>query len=108
MKKEIIEYHPNGEIKHKIVYQNGQKWFERFYDSNGRLYRLNKPCKIDWFSNGSPQLVAYGKYDKLYNVNNPAKIIYYQNRKIRMKGYGISNTSCFRARIIWVNKIKNI
>ena len=108
MKKEILEYHPNGNIKHKITYYpNGNKHYEQFYDLQENFHRKpGLPDYQSWFKNGISSFKTYHVHGRYYNINNPASINFDFNGKIWRKIHNIKSRNY--SKLNWLNIIKNI
>jgi len=109
MKEDILEYYPNKQLKHKIEYHhNGCKKYERFFDENGNLHRINKPAIQEWYDNGIKSYESYRINRKSHNIYNPARIWYSQfGGKIWEKIYYI-NGNYYRNKLNWLKLIKKI
>lgn len=110
MKKEIIEYHPNGGVKHRIkYYDNGNKLCEEFYDENGYLYREdNLPAYQCWWENGFVDRKIYRINGHGYYIFNPYFLSISHNGKIIFKFYSGPKTGIRQTKLNWGNKIKQI
>ena len=109
MKEDLIEYHPNGKIKHEISFWgNGQKYHEQFYDKRGNFHRKQglPACQL-WYSNERKSYASYGINGRYHNICNPARIWYFEFSKIWEKHYYI-NDNQFNNKLNWQNMIKNI
>ena len=108
MKEEIIEYYPNGGIKHIInFYPNGNKYFEQFFDERGRSHReQGLPSYQSWYENGMQHFKTYYVHGYSYNIHNPASINFDRNGKIWGKDYALNNNNY--SKLNWQNVIKNI
>jgi hypothetical protein len=79
MKENIVEYHPNGRIKHIIEFcKNGYTSIEFWYDESYRFH----------------------------NVTNPDYITYIDKPKIGFKTYCINGS--IYTKLVWMNVIKKI
>jgi antitoxin component YwqK of YwqJK toxin-antitoxin module len=109
MKESIIEYYPNGELKHKIEYHpNGCKSYEQYYDLNGLFHRDDGlPDYQLWYENGSLFRTSYYTHGGPHNINNPTGIWFYKNGKINFKQYDIKGYPQSN-KLNWNNCIKNI
>jgi hypothetical protein len=108
MKEIILEYCPNGEIKHKIdCYDNGRKYRDQYYDKNGEYHRDScLPDYHSWYENGMLFHKTYCVHGKLHNICNPADIWFRKNGKIDIKRYKIKDIGYFKLQ--WQNYIKQI
>ena len=108
MKEDLIEYYPNGSIKHRInFYPNGNKWYEQFYDKRGNCHRKQGlPDYQKWYENGITSYKTYYVHGKRYNINNPCIISFFKNGRILYKSYDLNNHKY--SKLGWQNKIKNI
>jgi antitoxin component YwqK of YwqJK toxin-antitoxin module len=108
MKEEIIEYHPNGSIKHKIIfYSNGQKYHEQFYDQRGNFHRKQGlPDYQKWYDNGITCYITYYVHGRKHNIGNPNSIRFNDNGKIQYKSYRLNDK--IYSKLTWMNLIKNI
>ena len=120
MKEDIIEYHPNGSIKHRIsyypngsikhktsYYPNGNKSYERFYDQKGYDHREpGLPDYQDWFDNGITYRKTYTVHGWYNNIYNPADIYFFNDGKIDIKYYQLNIN--YYSKLNWQNSIKNI
>jgi hypothetical protein len=107
MKADICEYHPNGELKHKIqFYANGRKYRDQYYDENGNENREDYlPDYHSWGPNGYTSLITYYIHGRQHNINNPS-CISFDNGKIESKYYYI-NDNWMRNKLNWLGQIKN-
>jgi antitoxin component YwqK of YwqJK toxin-antitoxin module len=110
MKKKILEYYPNGWLKHEITFHpNGRKFRECFYNKN-RYYhnKLNNPAYQEWYDNGCKSYVSYFVNGCRHNIYNPARIWYTQfGGKINQKEYYINDFDLDN-KLNWRKQIKNI
>jgi hypothetical protein len=110
MKDTKIEYHPNKQLKHRIVYHpNGRKYREQYYGLDGKYHRDNSclPDYHSWYPTGITYHKTYCTHGNYHNICNPADIWFFQNGKIRGKYYNI-NGKLFDNKLTWMNLIKNI
>jgi antitoxin component YwqK of YwqJK toxin-antitoxin module len=109
MKKDILEYYPNKQLKHKILFHpNGCKCSEHYFDQNGKDHRDNcLPDYQSWYENGYLYRMTFCAHGKYHNIHNPADIWYNENGKIEDKFYYINDTH-FRNKLNWKNKIKQL
>ena len=107
MKEDIIEYYPNGSIKHKITYHpNGNKSYDQFYNLQGNYHReQGLPDYQSWYENGILYHKTYYVYGKRHNINNPCVIEFGKNGKIQFKKYRIKGINYNK--LDWMNCIKN-
>jgi hypothetical protein len=110
MKDTKIEYHPNGELKHKFgVYDNDRKYREYFCDENGKFHReAGLPDHHSWYQNGITYHITFYIHGCRHNISNPADIWFSQNGKIGSKYYNIDNKQYFHNKLNWMNSIKTI
>ena len=100
MKKDIIDYYPNGEIRRKIsFYDNGNKFFEQYFG-------LGLPTYQQWYDNGMIRIKTYYIHGKRYNINNPSYLCFFNNGRIMFKSYWLNNYNY--SKLNWMNFIKNI
>lgn len=106
--EEILEYHPNGETKHKIwYYANGTIRSEQFYDENHQYHRENSlPDYQVWNEKGMLYRKVYTIHGETHNINVPADIHLGHNGKILWKSYWLNGIH--HTKLEWKNKIKNI
>lgn len=96
MKEYLIEYYPNGCIKH-----------EQFYDEQGNHHRESGlPADITWYKNGKTRYIMYVIHGRRHNINNPTGIRFNQNGKIWVKDYRLNK--CWYIKLNWMNQIKSI
>ena len=106
--EDIIEYHPNGYKKHKIIfYSNGNKLYEQFYDQQEKYHReQGLPDYQKWHNNGITYYLTYYVHGKRHNIHNPCIIEFGENGKIVVKYYALDNFSGIK--LFWINSIKNV
>jgi antitoxin component YwqK of YwqJK toxin-antitoxin module len=77
--KDYIEYHPNKQLKYKIIfYPNGNIMFEFFYDMNRRFHGTVQR----WNINGCINFKNYFMHGEQHNINGPASFSYTAYKKI--------------------------
>lgn len=109
MKKDILEYYPNGSIKHIIEhYINGNIRYEYFFDENVFYNNHNNlPAIQEWHANGKLSYQGYYNHNNLHNIFNPSTIHFNYVGKINIKFYHINDNDCDN-KLNWQNHIKNI
>jgi antitoxin component YwqK of YwqJK toxin-antitoxin module len=108
MKKDILEYYPNKQLKHEIVFRdNGGKFSEQYYDQNGKFHREDcLPAYQVWHISGIISQQSYYNDGKHHNINNPSELYFNQKGKIIFKFYDLHGVNFFKLK--WMNKIKKI
>lgn len=107
MKEDIIEYHPNGKLKHKICFwENGNKRREDYYNENGLYHRIDGPAYQVWHENGMLSYADFQINNIFHNKNNPTRIWYDKTGKKQFCQYWINNR--LYSRLEWLNQIKKI
>ena len=107
MKENILEYHPNGYLKHIIIFHdNGCKHYEQYFCINGNPNRINAPAIQEWHDSGFKKYEAYHINGSWHNICNPSRIWYLYIGKIWEKHYHIYSNRYNK--LTWMNLIKNI
>ena len=107
MKKDIIEYHPNGCKKYQMsFYNNGNKRHEQYYDQQGNYHRNpGLPDYQQWYENGIAYNKTYTVHGRRHNIHNPCVISFFKNGRILYKSYDLNNN--IYSKLNWMNLIKN-
>lgn len=109
MKKQILEYHPNGCPKIILYKRKGNRTLKtkEWHNDKNLPHRLDDPAVLQWNKNNALVYAAFYNDGYWCNISNPARIWFSDDHHIHIKGYYISNMGSLR-KLNWMNLIKNI
>ncbi len=93
----------------ETYHSNGERKSIEFYNSEGRLNRIDKPAVKFWYDNGQKEIESYYVNGKLHNENGPAFITWYVNGQKEREEYyikGNHHNENGPAEITWHNNGK--
>ena len=82
----------NPKIKY---YENGNKYFESYFNDLDNFHNENGPAFIYYYKNGNKQCEEYYIYGQCHNINGPAFIKYHLNGEIEHKEYYLNNKQIY-------------
>ena len=73
-----------------IYYDNGQKWYEKYYNDKGEYHREDGPAITEWNKNGQKDVDFYSINGFYHREDGPAIICWNNNGQIKSEEYWIN------------------